>query len=109
MGNKIKTRKNEPAEKISVLIPTPNRAKTDAGTSYLMQVVYGYLPLAQQLDMQLVRRRWFREFGPVFLAPIHTDTPKLLQLFVDSAYIEVFSPTQLAWYPVFVRLAKEKM
>ena len=39
------------AEKISVFILTPNSAKTAAGTSYLMQVVYEHLPLAQQLDM----------------------------------------------------------
>jgi hypothetical protein len=61
-----------------ILIPTPNSAKTAAGRSYLMQVVYEHLPLAQQLDTQLVKRRWFREYGPASLAPIHTDTPKLL-------------------------------
>ena len=77
-----------------------NRAKTAAGTSYLTQVVYGYLPLAQQLDMQLVKRRWFREYGPALLAPIHTDMPKLLRLFRNSACIEVFSPTHLAWHKV---------
>ena len=98
----------EPA-RINVLIPTPNITKTAAGSSYLMQVVYEHLPLAQQLDMQLVRRRWFREFGPAFLAPIHTDTPKLLRLFENSACIEVFSPTHLAWHQVFVSTANKKL
>jgi hypothetical protein len=93
----------------SVLIPTPNLAKVAAGSSYLMQVVYGYLPLAQQLDTQLVKRRWFREYGPALLAPIHTDTPKLLRLFVNSACIEVFSPTHLAWHQVFVSTAKKNL
>ena len=37
----------EPAENIKVLIPTPIITKTAAGTSYLMQVVYEHLPLAQ--------------------------------------------------------------
>ena len=86
----------------SVTIPTLNSAKTAAGTSYLMQVVFEYLPLAQQLDMQLVKRRWFREFGPALLAPIHLVTPKLLRLFIDAPCIEVFSPTHLAWEQVFV-------
>ena len=90
------------ARKINVLILTPNSTKTAAGTSYLMQVVYEHLPLAQQLDMQLVRRRWFREYGPAFLAPIHLVTPKLLRLFKNSACIEVFSPTHLAWHQVYV-------
>ena len=82
MGKKINPENDtEPAYETSVLIPTPKRAKTAAGTSYLMQVVFEHLPLAQQLDMQLVKRRWFREYGPALLAPIHTDTPKLLRLF----------------------------
>ena len=92
-----------------ILIPTPNSAKTAAGSSYLMQVVYGYLPLALQLNMQLVKRRWFREYGPAFLAPIHTDTPKLLRLFCNSACIEVFSPTHLAWHQVFVSTANQNL
>jgi len=91
------------------LIPTTRSAKTSAGTSYLMQVVYEHLPLAQQLDMQLVRRRWFREYGPAFLAPIHLVTPKLLRLFRNSAFIEVFSPTHLAWHHVFVSTANKNM
>ena len=96
MGNKRKTRTiipisqlilaartNKPESNVSVLIPNPNSAKKAAGTSYLMQVVYEHLPLAQQLDMQLVRRRWFREYGPAFLAPIHLVTPKLLRLYIN--------------------------
>ena len=102
------TNETEPA-RINVLIPTPNITKTAAGTSYLMQIVYGYLPLAQQLDMQLVKRRWFREYGPALLAPIHTDTPKLLRLFINSACIEVFSPTHLAWHQVFVSTANQNL
>ena len=94
---------------INVLIPTPNIAKTAAGTSYLMQVVFEHLPLAQQLDMQLVKRRWFREFGLALLAPIHTDTPKLLRLFDNSACIEVFSPTRLAWHQVYVSTASKNL
>ena len=109
MGKKINPEKNKHASKKKVKIPTPNRIKTAAGTSYLMQVVYEHLPLAQQLDMQLVRKRWFREFGPAFLAPIHTDTPKLLRLFRNSDWIEVFSPTHLAWEQVFVCLANENL
>jgi hypothetical protein len=70
-----------------------------------MQVVFEHLPLAQQLDMQLVKRRWFREYGPALIAPIHTDTPKLLRLFRNSACIEVFSPTHLAWHQVYVSTA----
>ena len=82
MGNTCHTTEQiKPASQKKVKIPTPNRAKTAAGTSYLMQVVFEHLPLAQQLDMQLVKRRWFREYGPALLAPIHTDTPKLLRLF----------------------------
>jgi hypothetical protein len=73
-----------------------------------MQVVFEQLPLAQQLDMQLVKRRWFREYGPALLGPIHTETPKLLRMYHNSAYIEVFSPTHLAWHLVFVHLAKKK-
>jgi hypothetical protein len=96
-------------DKISVLILTPNRAKTAAGNSYLMQVVYEHLPLAQQIDMQLVKRRWFREYGPALLAPITTYTPKLLRLFCNSACIEVFSPTHLAWEQVFVSTANENL
>ena len=92
-----------------VKIETPNSAKKAAGTSYLMQVVYEHLPLAQQLDLQLVKRRWFREYGPAFLAPIHTDTPKLLRLFCNSACIEVFSPTHLAWHRVFVSTANQNL
>jgi len=84
-------------------------AKTAAGTSYLMQVVYEHLPLAQQLEMQLVKRRWFREYGPAFVAPIHTDTPKLLRLYCNSACIEVFSPTQMDWHQVFVYLASDNL
>ena len=95
----------KPAPKIKVLITTPNITKTAAGTSYLMQVVFEHLPLAQQLDLQLVKRRWFREYGPAFLAPIHTDTPKRLRLFHNSACIEVYSPTRLAWHQVFVLTA----
>ena len=107
MGKKINPEnETEPANETSVLIPTPKRAKTAAGTSYLMQVVFEHLPLAQQLDMQLVKRRWFRAYGPAFVAPIHTDTPKLLRLFDNSACIEVFSPTQLEWHAVFVSAAK---
>ena len=109
MGKKINPEKNKPAYETSVLIPTPKRAKTAAGTSYLMQVVCEHLPLAQQLDMQLVKRRWFREYGPALLAPIHTDTPKLLRLFENSACIEVFSPTHLAWHQVFVSTANENL
>jgi len=81
MVKKINLEKNKPASKKNIKIPTPNSTKTAAGRSYLMQVVYEYLPLAQQLDMQLVRRRWFREYGSAFLAPIHLVTPKLLRLF----------------------------
>ena len=99
----------EPAYETSVLIPTPYRAITAAGSSYLMQVVYGYLPLALQLDMQLVKRRWFREYGPALLAPIHTDTPKLLRLFCNSTCIEVFSPTHLAWHQVLVSTANKNL
>jgi len=99
----------ELVDKISVLILTPNSAKTAAGTSYLMQVVYEHLPLAQQLDTQLVKRRWFREYGPALLAPIHTDTFKLLRLFCNSACIEVFSPTHLAWHQVFVSTANQNL
>jgi hypothetical protein len=37
MGNKsLTTEKNKPASKKEVKIPTPNRAKTAAGTSYLI-------------------------------------------------------------------------
>jgi hypothetical protein len=92
-----------------ILIPTPNSAKTAAGTSYLMQVVYEHLPLAQQFAMQLVKRRWFREYGPTFLAPIHLITPKLIRLFDNSACIEVFSPTHLAWHQVFVSTANKNL
>ena len=74
-----------------------------------MQVVYEYLPLAQQLDTQLVKRRWFREYGPAFVATIHTDTPKLLRLFENSACIEVFSPTHVAWQQVFVSTANDNL
>jgi hypothetical protein len=91
------------------MILTPNSAKTAAGRSYLMQVVYEHLPLAQQLNIQLVRRRWFREYGPAFLAPIHLVTPKLLRLFNQSACIEVFSPTHLAWHQVFVSTANDNL
>ena len=110
MGKKINPEnETEPANETSVLILTPKRAKTAAGTSYLMQVVFEHLPLAQQLDMQLVKRRWFREYGPALLAPIHTDTPKLLRLFKNSACIEVFSPTHLAWHQVFVSTANQNL
>ena len=53
--------------------------------------------------------RWFREYGPALLAPIHTDTPKLLRLFDNSACIEVFSPTHLAWEQVFVCTANQNL
>ena len=110
MGKKINPENDtESAYETSVLIPTPKRAKTAAGTSYLMQVVFEHLPLAQQLDMQLVKRRWFREYGPALLAPIHTDTPKLLLLLENSACIEVFSPTHLAWEQVFVSTANQNL
>jgi hypothetical protein len=59
--------------------------------------------------MQLVKRRWFREYGPALLAPIYTDTPKLLRLFKNSASIEVFSPTHLAWHQVFVSTANQNL
>ena len=78
MGNTLCKQDKRPPVNIFTK-PTP--AKTAAGTSYLIQVVYEHLPLAQQLDTQLVKRRWFREYGPALLAPIHTDTPKLLRLF----------------------------
>jgi hypothetical protein len=109
METKINPEKNKPADRISVLIPTPISAKTAAGSSYLMQVVFEHLPLAQQLDMQLVKRRWFHESGPAFVAPIHTDSPKLLRLFGNSACIEVFSPTHLAWHQVFVSTANDNL
>ena len=109
MGNKINPEKNKPASKKKVKIPTPNRVKTAAGTSYLMQVVYEHLPLAQQLYLQLVRKRWLREFGPAFLAPIHLVTPKLLRLFTDAPCIEVFSPTHLAWHQVFLSTANKNL
>ena len=70
-----------------------------------MQVVFEHLPLTQQLDMQLVERRWFREDGPA----IHLVTPKLLRLFINSACIEVFSPTHLAWEQVFVSTANDNL
>ena len=104
---KRKTKKNKIMNNVSAKIPTPNSVKTAAGRSYLMQVVYGYLPLALQLDTQLVKRRWFREFGPALLAPIHADTPKLLRLFDNSACIEVFSLSHLAWHKVFVCTANK--
>jgi len=100
MGKKINPENEYLA--YDVLIPTPKRAKTAAGTSYLMQVVFEHLPLAQKLDVQLVRRRWFREYGPALVAFIHFDTPKLLRLFGNSTCIEVFSPTHLAWHQVYV-------
>jgi hypothetical protein len=110
MGKKINPEnETEHTYKEKVLIPTPKRTKTAAGTSYLMQVVFEHLPLAQQLNMQLVKRRWFREYGPAFVAPIHTDTPKLLRLFCNSACIEVFSPTHLAWHQVFVSTANQNL
>ena len=75
-----------------------------------MQEVFEYLPLAQQLDSQLVRKRWFREYGPASLAPIHTNTPKLLRLFNKrSALIEVLSPTLLTWNQVFVSFPKKDL
>jgi hypothetical protein len=109
MGNKRKTRKNKPASNVSAKIPTPNSVKIAAGSSYLMRVVYKHLPLLQQLEMQLVRRRWFREYGPAFLAPIHLVTPKLLRLFCNSACIEVFSPTHLTWHQVYVSTANANL
>ena len=109
MGKKINPLNETEPARINVLIPTPNITKTAAGNSYLMQVVYEHLPLARQLDLQLVKRRWFREYGPVFVAPIHTDTPKLLRLFNMSACIEVFSPTHLAWHQVFVSTANQNL
>ena len=107
MGKKINPENEYLA--YDVLIPTPKRAKTAAGTSYLMQVVFEHLPLAQQLITQLVKRRWFRDFGPALLAPVHTDTPKLLRLFRNYTCIEVFSPTHLAWEQVFVSTANQNL
>jgi hypothetical protein len=69
MGGKLNPGKNKPASKKKVKKPTPNRTKTAAGTSYLMQVVYEHLPLAQQLDTQLVKRRWFRDYDTPSLPP----------------------------------------
>jgi hypothetical protein len=56
-----------------------------------------------------VKKRWFREYGPALLDPIHTDTPKLLLLFENSACIEVFSPTHLAWQQVYVSTAIDNL
>ena len=109
MENQRKTKNLKAANNVSAKIPTPNSVKIATGSSYLMQVVYGYLPLALQLDTQLVKRRWFHEYGLAFVGPIHTDTPKLLRLFNNSAYIEVFSPTHLVWEQVFVSTANQNL
>ena len=77
------------------------------GYSYALQKVYGYLSVNKQLELQLVRIRFYSEFGPRLLHPICIFNRKGFKLMTNSPSIQVFSPSKFEWEEFFVTERKK--
>ena len=69
--------------------------------TYANQVIFGFLSLAKLLELQALKRRFYREFIPAVVEAIRVFTKKGFQLKRDSPYIEVFSQTRQNWERFF--------
>jgi hypothetical protein len=67
------------------------------GCSYALQPIYEYLPQTQQLTLQLLRKRIYRELAPALFSPLPTFTRKGFKLTRGAPYIQLFSPTLQKW------------
>jgi len=73
------------------------------GKTLALQEVYEFVSETQQLQLQRLKKRFYRDFAPAVINPLRVFTLKGFKLLENAPYGQMFSQTRLVWEDFYVK------